>query len=139
MLEKLRKEVFAVCLIGVAIGVTVGIVASLQPRQSSAQPAASVSERTACEDAIISAGELADQLYEEPELMDHQLNAVEFPPLSICKSADEWLDAARANPEALGFTHADAVDATSLYLRCQLPTAGERRVCQDAEAWGLFD
>ena len=39
---------------------------------------------------------------EEPELMDHQLDAVEFPPLSICKTAEEWLDAARARLEQLG-------------------------------------
>lgn len=138
VLNRLRKVAIFICLIGIAIGVAVGIGTSLQPRQSSAKPNVAV-ELTPCEDVIVSSGELADQLYEEPELMDHQLDAVEFPPLSICKTAEEWLDAARANPEALGFTHADAINESLLYTRCRLPTAGERRVCKDAEGQGLFD
>jgi hypothetical protein len=51
--------------------------------------------------------------------------------LTVCSSAEEWLAAARANPDALGLTSSSAVSSVDLQAAC----AGhpETTVCKGAE------
>lgn len=58
-------------------------------------------------------------LYAQADTTDAEFNAIEVPTLNACATGSEWLAAARANPAAVGFTHSDAVDGTSLEIRCR--------------------
>lgn len=60
-----------------------------------------------------------NRLYAQADVSDAEFNAIEVPTLNACATGSEWLAAARANPAAVGFTHSDAVDGTSLEIRCR--------------------
>lgn len=81
-----------------------------------------------------------EALYSRETYSDDEANALELPPLDVCGSAAEYIEAARQNPAALGLTRASAVDPEiDLGVRCsETFTAGRSTaVCQDAIATGL--
>lgn len=68
---------------------------------------------------------------------DAEWNSLDVAPLQSCTAANEWLAAARQNPNSLGFTHADAIDETVLSVFCYGNDVSSTSVCLEAAAKGI--
>lgn len=120
--ERVRRRI-ALWLVSLAIGslLTVIVVANIvNSSDSKPTPIAPVAAAASpgCTQAFEAMRVGYDKLYAQGDYTDEQANALEVPPLNACSTAEEWIAAGKANPAALGLWDADAVDMTSLEIRC---------------------
>lgn len=95
----------------------------------------------ACKEAFSSLEEQSNVMYaaeaQGKTFTENDWNTILTVPLRSCSSANEWLAAGKNNPEALGFTHPDAIDESMLGVYCYGENVVDAPVCVDAAKEGI--